>query len=85
MDPKLKNVLKGIPGGEEVIEKFCLMFPSLNSTASNVTQVNVTQGGAAPVKCHLTMVSQNNEAYSSGGGGGKLLASTSTVNKLDSK
>ena len=34
--------------------------------------------------CHPTAVTQNNEAYSGGGGGGKLLASKSTVNKLDS-
>ena len=68
MDPKLKSVLKSIPGGKEVIEKFCMVFPSLNSIASNVTQVNVTQGGA-PV---TTAVAWCN-------GGGDNIPSISTV------
>ena len=44
MDPSFENVLKAIPGGEKVIEKFCAVFPSLTSGANSVTQIyNVTQ------------------------------------------
>ena len=31
---KVENVLKSIPGGEEVIEKFCMVFLNLKNTVA---------------------------------------------------